>query len=92
MENLLKELVNNEKIGNTFFNLFERWQDEHEYEDFRDYIKVMKTSIENVIGEVTLLKGMERPFGIQFFKGNKLCKLYIKHKGGFKYCVAGTMQ
>jgi len=83
-----QQLLDNQKINNTFFYLFERWQDEHDYEDFNYYVKEMKSSVENAIGEVTLLKGMKRPFGIQFIKGNNKYKLFIKNKGKYKYCLA----
>ena len=41
----LKEIVNNEKVGNAFFNLFDRWRDESEYEDINDYGKAIVNTI-----------------------------------------------
>ena len=47
---------------NTLGNLYGRWLDEREYEDFADYEAVMKKTVGNVKG-VTFVKGNKRPFG-----------------------------
>lgn len=45
--------------------LYQRWQDEKEYEDFNDYVKFMKTSIfPNIAQYFTFVKGSKRPFGL----------------------------
>lgn len=39
-------IVRDEEIGRMLFNLKCRWSDERDYEDFNDYIDVMKSFIE----------------------------------------------
>lgn len=46
-----------EKHAEFIFYLYERWQDEKEYEDFQDYIDVMKERIPEV------LTGTKHQFG-----------------------------
>ena len=47
---------------NTLGNLYGRWLDEREYEDFADYEAVMKKAVGEIKG-VTFVKGNKRPFG-----------------------------
>ena len=68
-------LVNSQKILNLFVNLYIRWQDEKEYEDFNEYAKVMARNVKNVIGDITDVKGTKHPFGIKFTHNNK--KLHL---------------
>ena len=41
----LNAIVNNEKVGNCFFNLYDRWRDESEYEDINQYGDVIIKTI-----------------------------------------------
>ena len=68
-------LVNSQKILNLFVNLYIRWQDEKEYEDFNEYVEVMAHNVKNVIGYITDVKGTQRPFGIKFTHNNN--KLHL---------------
>lgn len=68
-------LVNSQKIFNLFANLYMRWQDEKEYEDFNEYAKVMACNVKNVIGDITDVKGTTHPFGIKFTHNDK--KLHL---------------
>ena len=86
----LKALVNNDNVFNTFFNLSERWEDEKYYEDFNDYVKAMKHSVEKVIGEVIIVKGSKRPFGLVFAfdNGRKMAHVYLKHNNTSAWLAA----
>ena len=42
IETEAKEIIGNKNIIDALFNLKGRWQDESEYEDFNDYIVVIK--------------------------------------------------
>lgn len=68
-------LVNSQKILNLFVNLYIRWQDEKEYEDFNEYAEVMAHNVKNVIGDITDVKGTQHPFGIKFTHNNN--KLHL---------------
>jgi len=84
MENLLKELVNNEKIGNTFFNLYDRWQDESEYEDINEYGKAIALTIATEFPyNVKLIQATKSPFGVKISTSKGVFQLWIKLKGHF---------
>lgn len=57
----ISKVLNNPTAVRTFSNLYDRWQDEKEYEDFNDYIAVMMKYMPN---GATLVKGTKRPFGV----------------------------
>ena len=76
-------LVNSQKILNLFVNLYMRWQDEKEYEDFNEYIEVMTSNVKNVIGNITDAKGTKCPFGIKFTHDNKRLHLTLKVQNGY---------
>ena len=62
-------------MQNTFDMLFGRWQDEKQYEDFKEYEAYFKKMFDQFIKEVKMenavfLKASKRPFGITFdFEG-----------------------
>lgn len=84
---MVTKLINSQSVFDTFFNLNERWLDEEGYEDFNEYAKVMQTSVEKVVGAINNVVGTKRPFGIKFNKGDKKYKLFLRHKGGYRYCL-----
>jgi len=45
-------------------NLYARWQDEKEYEDFEDYIHLVKNKLKEF--KVTFLKMTKRPFCVHY--------------------------
>ena len=47
----LKSILNNENFQDTIFNLYDRWQDEHEYEDIKDYAKPLENIVSRIIGK-----------------------------------------
>lgn len=55
----------------VFGKLYERWQDEHEYEDFADY----KTAMANALPEgATLTKMTKRPFRVEYTQADGVRK------------------
>lgn len=63
-------VLNNRPTLECFYYLYERWQDEKEYEDFNDYVKVMMKYMPE---GATLVKGTKRPFGVVInYGGNKI--------------------
>ena len=51
------------KIGNKLGYLYDRWQDEKEYEDWTDYETEMKKLVNN--GDFVFVSSMKRPFGLK---------------------------
>lgn len=47
-----------EKHQDLLFNLYGRWQDEKQYEDWNDYIACMRKNIPNYVAST------KRPFGV----------------------------
>jgi hypothetical protein len=57
-------------VGQTMVNLAERWQDERQYEDIKEYQKVLQKSADTF--GITLDGMTKRPFGCTFIlDGNK---------------------
>ena len=69
-----------EHMQDPLINLYNRWQDEKQYEDFKDYQKVLQeifnTKIKGKDTQCTLTftKATSRPFGIQFWLRNNNVK------------------
>lgn len=74
-----EELANyiNENKSGLFFNLYTRWQDEKENEDFNDYIDVVKKSIPETFS------GLKRPFGFIFACEDGNLKVLVKKNGEY---------
>lgn len=53
-----------DKLQQTVMNLFERWLDEKEYEDIKDYGKVIAPLLKK--HKAKLVKMSKRPFGFTF--------------------------
>lgn len=54
--------------GDRMGYLYDRWADEHEYEDWREYTTEMKKLLP---ADFTFLKATQSPFGFQFcFNGS----------------------
>jgi len=81
----ISNIVNNEAVGNTFFNLYDRWRDESEYEDINEYGKVLANTIAKQFPtyNISLIKATKRPFGVQI----KVCEVnvhvWVKLKGRY---------
>lgn len=79
MQTTINNLVNSSKVFNTFINLKFRWEDEREYENFDDYVKVMIQAIKKETKkDVKLIKGTKRPFGVSFEIDGLKLNLFIK--------------
>lgn len=51
-------------------NLYNRWLDEREYEDFKDYENVMKEKVIKSSIPCKFIKSMKRPFGFTVIVDN----------------------
>lgn len=81
----LKEIVNNVTIGNTFFNLYDRWRDEEGYEDIKEYGKVIAKTIAKEFPtlNVELAQATKRPFGVKISTNRGVYQIWIKLKGNY---------
>ena len=79
----VKSIINNKKVQDAFYNLFDRWEDESRYEDLNEYGKcIMNTIHENVPDSgATLISTTSKPFGIKFGVDGKRFHLYVKIEG-----------
>ena len=50
-QNQLTSILDNDNFENTIFNLYDRWQDEHGYEDIKDYAKPLENIVSRIIGK-----------------------------------------
>ena len=79
--------VSKSKVMDDIANLSFRWKDEKEYEDFNEYNKVLKESLDSLkLDGVKFVKAIKRPFGITFTVDNHpiLVRSYIS--GHFFKC------
>lgn len=72
-----EDIIDNEHKSQLLFNLYIRWQNEHEYEDIADYLKVIKAQIPTAYG-IT-----KRPFGIKIKCNDGNLKVDVVEKGGY---------
>ena len=85
----INKVINNEEVSNTFANLWERWQDEKDYEDINKYGNVLHGAI-NEIGECMLFKATKKPFGVKVYRAGQLIHFYMKRKGSYLVMCADT--
>ncbi|RLI48952.1 MAG: hypothetical protein DRP09_21050 [Candidatus Thorarchaeota archaeon] len=74
MNEITKSITNTimENMEKTLVYLYCRWQDEKEYEDWQDYVDIMKKDLKEKAGvsNVFFVKASKRPFGLTFdFEG-----------------------
>ena len=55
-----------DKVAHNLSYLYDRWQDEREYEDFKMYEKAMRDLLKEVQPEAYFIKATKRPFGYTF--------------------------
>jgi hypothetical protein len=62
------------KLMDRIIYLYERWQDEKEYEDFKDYEKNIQELFEkeNTCSDLTFKRATKRPFGIELLFEKKI--------------------
>ena len=79
----LKAIVNNKKVGECFFNLYDRWRDECKCEDINEYGAVLFEAISKRFNDygITLLASTKRPFGVKISMDGKAFHIFIKLKG-----------
>ena len=53
-----------DKVAPLIDSLQARWQDEHEYENWNDYVKVLRGSIQDAGGK--FIRASNKPFGVTF--------------------------
>ena len=70
---MIKHIHNN--YSKLLFNLYKRWQDEKEYEDFNEYVEHFKKSVPETI------KGLKRPFGFIVKCSDGNVRAYVKPSG-----------
>ena len=87
---VVNSLVNDETLFDHFIYLYQRWQDEKGYEDFRDYISQMEKLVKRMIkGSIQTIKGTERPFGYKFLYKSNLIHLFLRRKcNGIVFCCS----
>jgi len=64
-------------------NLHSRWQDEHEYEDFKEYENAMRVKFEKLTlgviipNSVKFIKAQKKPFGFIYTIGNRIVTIEV---------------
>lgn len=88
----LTAIVNDKKVGECFYNLYDRWLDEHEYEDINEYGNVIFNVINKNYPEygVSLVASTKRPFGIKVKIDDQKIHIHVKNKGGYIVISAKT--
>lgn len=82
-------VLNNRQTLEHFLYLYERWQDEKEYEDFNDYVTSMMQSMPK---GATLVKGTKRPFGVIINYGGKKVHISLKLRGNYASLTAKNLE
>ena len=90
MKEKLMKILNDGKLFELLAYLMDRWQDEWQYEDFKDYENRMKSELER-FQEVKFIKGTKKPFGFVAEIDNKKVKVYLKHKNGDRWCLTAEI-
>lgn len=81
----ISNVLNNLGTTQKFLNLYERWQDEKDYEDFNEYVTAMMKSMPT---GAKLIKGTKRPFGVSFNYGGNTVHVALKLEKGYCKLVA----
>lgn len=82
-------VLNNRQTLEHFLYLYERWQDEKEYEDFNDYVTSMMQSMPK---GATLVKGTKRPFGVVINYGGNKVHISLKLRGNYASLTAKNLE
>ena len=86
----IKAILNNKKVGECFFNLYDRWIDECRYEDINEYGAVIFEVINKRFSDygITLLASTKRPFGVKISMDDRTFHIFIKLKGCYAVVCA----
>jgi len=76
LKNKVEKIVNDRKILNTLNNLSARWQDEKEFEDWKEYEKAMSQ-----LTNYKFKKGTKRPFGFVIEVDKTNVAIQLKKRG-----------
>ena len=81
----IRNIVNNKSVGNTIFNLYDRWRDESDYEDINEYGKFITKVINEQFPQygVTLVSSSKKPFGVKVNIDGRKFHIYTKIKGNY---------
>lgn len=81
----VKSIINNEKVQNAFYNLYDRWEDENRYEELDEYGKCIMNSIHKNVPDsgAKLVNTTCSPFGIIFSVDDIGFHLYVKVNGSY---------
>lgn len=82
----IKNIINDKAVGNTFFNLYDRWRDEEGYEDINDYGKAIVRRIASQFPSynVKLIKATKKPFGVKIsICDTTKAQLWVKINGRY---------
>jgi len=67
--------INTDKTSAFLFSLYERWQDEKDYEDIADYLTAFQKSIPQAYAMT------KRPFGVKCKGSDGNIHAFVKRKG-----------
>ena len=89
----VKEIINNETIGNVMYNLYDRWRDESECEDINEYGKAIVNSIHVHLPhlDVKLIGATKRPFGVKLQVGGEKVHIFTRIKGSYVQLCAKSI-
>jgi hypothetical protein len=85
----LSDLMPKTELDDTvrFFSyLYERWQDEREYEDFNEYVESMRKKLGDKVTDVKMTK---KPFRVTFVLSGQKCYVQVK-RGSVEWGTMGT--
>ena len=77
------KILNDEKVMGTLISLYGRWQDEKEFEDWKDYEKAMSKLV-----KYPFKKGTKRPFGFVIEVDKMNIHIHLKIRGEMANLVA----
>ena len=88
----IKQIINNEQVGNAFYNLYDRWRDESKYEDINDYGKAILSTVKKQFPDynISLIGSTKKPFGVKLDVEGIKVHLFAKIKGGY-LCVCAKL-
>jgi predicted transcriptional regulator len=81
------EMINGD-VATTLLNLKERWDDEKEYEDWANYVKVLRKLTPKGF---KFVKAGKRPFAITMAAAGNNYRLFVKVKKSYT-CVTADMK
>lgn len=78
----INAILYNDNITDAITYLYDRWQEEKEYEKINDYGIAIVSAInkEMPILKASCIQATKRPFGVKFYIDGKLFHFYIKVK------------